>query len=144
MIESLVLTAAVMAGPASAGTVVFSHVTASAAHIPSRWQRWADCVSNRESHGNYKARNRASSAAGRWQFLRAWQRGLSFMVRDRLIAHGMDRAHAKSIQRRLAKTPIHLWEPWAQDAGFAAVIAHPQGWRHWSNGGRCDRLAAAR
>jgi len=141
MIPELVLSAAMMTAPATAGTVAVAHVAHTAAVVPSRWQRFAACVSNRESHGDYRARNRASSAAGRYQFLKAWQRGLSFMVRDRLIAHGMDKPTAKSIQRRLAKTPIHLWEPWAQDAGFIAVITSPHGWRHWSNGGKCDRLA---
>jgi hypothetical protein len=55
----------------------------------------------------------------------------------------MEKAHANSIQRRLAKTPIHKWEPWAQDAGFVAVITSSdgRGWRHWANGGRCDRMA---
>lgn len=144
MIPELVMSAVVLtASPVTAGTVVPSAAVQSASRVPSRWQRFAACVSQRESHGNYQARNKTSSASGRWQFLRAWQRGLSYMVRDRLIAHGMEKAHANSIQRKLAKTPIHLWEPWAQDAGFAAVITAKdgKGWRHWSNGGRCDRLA---
>lgn len=144
MIDSLVLSAALMAGPATAGSVVTVHAQQTASLIPSKWQRFAACVSHRESHGNYKARNRSSSAAGRWQFLdRAWRDSLAFMVRDRLIGHGMDRAVAQSVKRRLAKTPIHLWAPWAQDAAFVAVVtaSDGRGWRHWSNGGKCDRLA---
>ncbi len=149
MIDAILLQAVVFAGPATAGTAAVVHAQVSASQIPSRWQRFARCVSERESHGNYKARNRSenSSAMGRWQFLdRQWRRGLSFMVRDRLIEHGTPKAHANSIQRKLAKTPIQKWAPWAQDAGFVAVITADEGrgWRHWSNGGKCDRLAVAR
>lgn len=149
MIDGLILQAAVLIGPVTAGSVVTAHATAAASQIPKRWQKFAACVSHRESHGNYRAKNRSSSASGRWQFLDggggpgSWRRGLSYMVRDRLIAKGMDKPTAKSIQRKLAKTPIQKWEPWAQDAGFVAVITSDdgKGWRHWANGGRCDRLA---
>lgn len=146
MIDSLLLQAAVLVGPVTAGSVVTSHVTVAASQIPKRWQKFAACVSQRESHGNYRARNRSglSTAQGRWQFLdRSWRRGLSYMVRDRLIDRGMPKAHANSIQRKLAKTPIQKWAPWAQDAGFVAVITSDEGrgWRHWANGGKCDRLA---
>ena len=144
MIDGLILQAAVLIGPVTAGSVVTAHATVAASQIPKRWQKFAACVSHRESHGNYRAKNRSSSASGRWQFLdRQWRRGLSYMVRDRLIEHGTPKAHANSIQRKLAKTPIQKWAPWAQDAGFVAVITSDDGmgWRHWSNGGRCDRLA---
>ena len=146
MIDGLILQAAVLIGPVTAGSVVTAHATVAASQIPKRWQKFAACVSHRESHGNYRARNRSgeSSAMGRWQFLdNTGRRGLSYMVRDRLIAKGMDKPTAKSIQRKLAKTPIQKWAPWAQDAGFVAVITSDdgKGWRHWANGGRCDRLA---
>ena len=144
MIDALILQAAVLVGPVTAGSVVTAHATTSASQIPKRWQKFARCVSERESHGNYRAKNPRSTAQGRWQFLdKAWRTGLSYMVRDRLIAHGTPKAHANSIQRKLAKTPIQKWAPWAQDAGFVAVITADEGrgWRHWSNGGKCDRLA---
>lgn len=147
MIDALILQAVVFAGPATAGTAAVMHAQVAASAIPKRWQRFAACVSERESHGNYRAKNPRSTAMGRWQFLdRAWRTGLSYMVRDRLIAHGTPKAHANSIQRKLAKTPIQKWAPWAQDAGFVAVITSDEGrgWMHWSNGGRCDRLAVIR
>lgn len=147
MIDGLILQAAVLIGPVTAGSVVTAHATVAASQIPKRWQKFAACVSHRESHGNYRAKNRSSSASGRWQFLdRQWRRGLSYMVRDRLIEHGTPKAHANSIQRKLAKTPIQKWAPWAQDAGFVAVITSDdgRGWMHWSNGGKCDRLAVSR
>lgn len=143
MIDALLLQAAVFAGPATAGTAAVIPVAA-VSRIPDRWSRFAHCVSLRESHHNYRAKNRTSSASGRWQFLdRAWRKSLSYMVRDRLIEHGTPKAHANSIQRKLAKTPIQKWAPWAQDAGFVAVITsdNGRGWRHWANGGKCDRLA---
>lgn len=147
MIDALLMQAVVMAGPATAGTAAVIHAQTSASSVPGRWRAFARCVSERESHGNYRARNPRSSAQGRWQFLdRAWRKSLSYMVRDRLIDHGTPKAHANSIQRKLAKTPIQKWAPWAQDAGFVAVITSDEGrgWMHWSNGGKCDRLAVTR
>ena len=39
--------------------------------IPSSLAAFMRCVSNRESHGNYKAENPTSTASGRWQFIDA-------------------------------------------------------------------------
>ena len=78
MIDAILLQAVVFAGPATAGTAAVVHAQVSASQIPSRWQRFARCVSERESHGNYRAKNPRSTAMGRWQFLdKAWRTGLS-------------------------------------------------------------------
>jgi hypothetical protein len=114
-----------------------------AAQIPQQHQRFAACVSNRESHGNYRAKGDVSSARGRWQFLdHQWRSGLSFMVRDRLVTFGMPKAHAGNIRRQLLAKPIDKWTPVLQDIAFVSVITHRDGWRHWYiAGSKCNALA---
>lgn len=123
-----------------------SSVLRRSAIVPTAWRDFAVCVLRRETGGvlNNKqsredARNGSSSAAGRWQFLSAWQRGGSFMVRDRLIRFGMPKDDARKIRRYLASTPIHRWDGWFQDVLFVEVIERG-GWRHWTGGHGCDAL----
>ena len=40
-------------------------------HVSLSLAAFMRCVSNRESHGNYKAENPTSTASGRWQFIDA-------------------------------------------------------------------------
>lgn len=135
MIESLALAGVLMAGPLTqAGT------------IPTPWQPFAACVSRRESNDNYKARNRSSSAAGRWQFLdSAWRvrGGIEWIVSRQLKRAGVPSSQRKRIVVKLDRTPIHQWPAWAQDAAFVGVITErPNGWRHWYLAGSpCNRLA---
>ena len=110
-------------------------IVASAAQIPSRWKPFQRCIVSRESHGNPHARNRSSSAQGKYQYLAAWTRPLSYMVRDRLIAHGMPKSTARALQVRLSHTPIASWSERYQDVGFAATITIPGNWRHWYQAG---------
>jgi len=128
---------------AAAITATQKTVLHEAAQIPQQHQRFAACVSNRESHGNYRAKGDVSSARGRWQFLdQQWRSGLSFMVRDRLITFGMPKAHAGNIRRQLLAKPIDKWTPVLQDIAFVSVITHREGWRHWYiAGSKCNALA---
>ena len=118
------------------------HATAvrQASTIPARWRPFALCVSDRESGGSYTARNDSSSASGRWQFLdTSWRRGLSFMVRDRLIRAGMPTPAARSVRTYLAATHISRWPGPYQDAGFVAVVSKG-GAFHWRlAGSRCEQ-----
>jgi hypothetical protein len=79
---------------------------------------------------------------GAYQFLdRPWRQGLAHMVAARLIDHGWKRPAALRLREWLRARPIAEWPPVLQDVGFAAVLDHPGGWRHWSlRGSRCDRL----
>ena len=140
MIEGLVLAGALMAGPATAGTAA---IVQRASEIPSAWQPFAACVGKRESNHNPKAVNRSSGAAGKWQFLPAWQHGLPYMVAARLKAHGMPADKARALRIRLQATPINKWAEGYQDVGFLAALLAPEGraWRHWSlPGSRCQGL----
>jgi len=113
-----------------------------AADIPDQWQRFAECVSDRESGGSYTARNPSSSAQGRWQFLdTSWRvnGGLHHMVVKRLRAHGLPDRAAVQLRKHLRDTPIAEWPGPYQDAGFVAVILSG-GQHHW-NGPGCTGLA---
>ena len=116
-----------------------------AATIPAKHQPFAACVSNRESHGNSRAKGDVSSARGRWQFLdRQWRvtGGLTFMVRDRLVRFGMKTRYANTIRVQLQHTPIDRWAPVLQDVAFVSVITHRGGYRHWYiAGSKCNALA---
>jgi hypothetical protein len=119
-----------------------SRQVALAALPPPAWREFAACVADRESGGSPTAQNPTSSAAGKWQFLDAqWRSGLAYMVRARLIAHGVPWAEAKRIRLQLQATPIHRWPERLQDVGFTAVVTQPGGWRHWHlAGSRCNAL----
>jgi hypothetical protein len=120
-----------------------ARIVEAATVLPGRWQAFARCVIARESHGNPKARNPHSSAQGKYQFLdRSWRRGLSFMVRDRLVRVGMTRGAANALRRDLASRPIAEWSASLQDVGFAEVITRG-GWEHWSGGHGCNALVPA-
>jgi hypothetical protein len=117
-----------------------------AAHIPADQSTFASCVSDRESHGNYRARGDESSAMGRWQFLdKQWRFGLAYMVADRLHRFGMSRAAAHDLRIHLQSISIDKWAPVYQDAGFLEVLnarGKWSGWRHWyAPGSRCNALA---
>lgn len=112
-----------------------------AAAIPHQYLSFARCVLDRESGGTLEriqsgvgARNPASSAAGRWQFLdRSWRSGLSHMVAERLIANGFPKAEGKKVRAWLAAHPIYQWHGYYQDTGFVAVVT-AGGSHHWNGG----------
>lgn len=116
-------------------------VVRDAATIPRSLRSWAACVLDRESGGTLDrrssgqgARNPASSASGRWQFLdRSWRRGLSFMVRDRLVEFGLPRSQARAVRAYLSARPISEWPGWYQDIGFIEVVSRG-GKHHWNGG----------
>ena len=118
-----------------------------AAAIPQDQIQFAQCVSTRESHGNYKARHHeaGSTASGRWQFLdKQWRHGLSFMVTERLAHFGADRKTVKEIRQHLLSTSINHWEPQYQNIAFVAALNAKGKWsgaHHWYiRGSRCNEL----
>jgi hypothetical protein len=118
-------------------------VVREAATFPRSIVWFARCVLERESGGTLDrrqsgvaARNPSSSASGRWQFLdTSWRRGLSFMVRDRLIRFGMPKAQAREVRLYLGARHISRWHGYWQDIGFLEVVE--RGGRHHWNGPGC-------
>lgn len=118
-----------------------SRVVTQAARVPAGIRDWAECVVRRESGGTLDriqsgvgARNPSSSASGKFQFLdNSWRRGLSFMVRDRLVRFGMPRSEANKVRRYLGARPISEWHGYWQTIGFLEVV-HRGGRHHWNGG----------
>jgi hypothetical protein len=114
-------------------------VVRSASRVPARWQRFHDCVVQRESGGSPSARNPRSSAQGLYQFLdRSWRPGLSHMVAERLRDNGASRAQAKAVRSWLAGREIATWPAVYQTVGFVEVVTRG-GSFHWRlAGSRCE------
>lgn len=117
-----------------------AHIIATASHPPARWRLFARCVEHRESNNQPHVIN-SSGHMGLFQFSREWQRGLSFMVAERLREYGMSRANAKTVRQHLTTTPINHWPAQLQRVGFAAAISIPGNDRHWAlAGSTCERF----
>lgn len=138
MLPDLILTLALHSGERHAAPTD-AEIIATAARVPGRWQAFARCVSHRESHGNYRARNPYSSAQGRWQFLdRQWRSPLAYMVAERLKAKGITGAKAKAIRLHLQRVEIARWPGRLQDVGFVSVVTSG-GAHHWRlSGSVCE------
>lgn len=140
MIDGMILTAALVAGTDDRQWAVnrpsrgmHASVVQQASRIPSRWTRWAHCVSQRESGGSYTARNPSSSAQGRWQLLdRSWrqQGGIHFIVSKRLKEFGMPTGVRKVVRDYLHRTEIARWPGPYQDIA-AIQIWEDGGSFHW-------------
>lgn len=63
------------------------------------------------------------------------------MVAARLKDHGYPKAKARELRIRLQGKHIATWPARWQHVGFAAVISHPGGARHWYlAGSKCNAL----
>ena len=127
--------------PAKPTAGVHAPAIAGSARIPKRIHTFASCVSERESHGNYRARSRTSSSQGRWQLLdNAWRKngGIEYVVTRRLAKFGVP-AHIRSIVRDyLDRTEIARWPGPYQDIAFVQIVAEG-GAHHWHKAGsRCN------
>lgn len=124
-------------------TPVHINYYAEAARIPKDQRVYAKCISNQESHGNYRAIGDNTNARGRWQFLDSnWRRGLSFMVTKRLVSFGMPESKQKSLVKHLQSRSIDTWKPAYQDIGFISALNAKHkwsGWRHWAVDVKCTK-----
>ena len=87
------------------------------------------CIVSRESHGNYRAANKTSSARGAYQFLdRAWRDSLVWMMLDetKRTRDGL----TKEIQALRSK-PISKWNRYYQDRAFWTAWRFGAGASHW-------------
>lgn len=125
MITETALAAALLLTPASA--------TERAAQLPPAQEQYRECVAERESNDNPRARNRNSSAAGKYQFLDSqWRRGLAYMVAAELREHG--HPEPRAVRKELQRKPINKWPERYQDVAFAAVLNAEGPWsgvKHW-------------
>lgn len=123
-------------------------VVRDAAQFPASLRPFAACVLDRESGGSLDrresgsgARNPASSAQGRWQFLdRLWRPSLADQVAARLRDHGLPRPQVRQTRQWLQAHPIASWPGILQDIGFIEVVSRG-GASHWSlPGSRCQGM----
>lgn len=96
-------------------------------------ERFRQCVMKRESHHNYRAANRSSSARGAYQFLdNNWRDGLVHMMlkESKKKDHDLD----KKI-KKLRNKPIHKWNRYFQDRAFFTALNYNGKWsgkKHWN------------
>lgn len=93
-----------------------------------KWTPIRKCISKRESHHNYRARNRTSSAMGAYQFLdNKWRVSLTHMMKYE--SKSMSERHAiKDLRDR----PIAAWSRYWQDRAWYTAWAHGKGAHHWA------------
>jgi muramidase (phage lysozyme) len=97
-----------------------------------KWEDERKCIMQRESHFNYKAANKSSTARGAYQFLDSqWRESLTHM----LMPEHKDR---REEVLELREKPIHKWSRYWQDAAFFVAWRHGEGRHHWHySGGNC-------
>jgi hypothetical protein len=87
-----------------------------------RWENVRMCIVHRESRGVYTVHRERNGAAGAYQFLPAWQRGLAIMIG----------------KPYLRKVPIWKWSRVDQDHGWWAAWRNGAGRKHWNlKGNQC-------
>lgn len=96
-----------------------------------KWEDERKCIMRRESHFNYRAKNKSSSASGAYQFLDSqWRDGLVWMM--------LDEGGNKKQIKALFKKPIQKWSRYYQDRAFFTAWQHGKGRAHWNyEGGNC-------
>ena len=101
-----------------------------------RFEDSRKCIMQRESHFNYRAANRSSSARGAYQFLdNSWRDSLVYMMikeskknNDGLVKEA----------KKLFNKPINEWSRYWQDRAFYTALQHGRGAKHWYHPGiRC-------
>lgn len=96
----------------------------------AKWFNIRKCIMKRESHFNYRAANKTSSARGAYQFLdNNWRRGLVYMMIDesKETNDGLERQ-----ARRLFTIPISKWNRYWQDRAFYTALQDGRGLKHWA------------
>lgn len=155
MLTALVLSAAILATPASTPALHVEARAASSATAQDRmgiapsiyrglWytpklEQARRCILKRESHGNYRARNpetAVSTASGAYQFLdRQWRDSLVWMF---LSESKKTNDTLEDEAKALRSKPIAKWSRYWQDRAFYTAARHGKGLHHWYHPGiRC-------
>ena len=108
-------------------------------HSPKH-EGFRKCIMKRESHYNYRAANKSSSARGAYQFLdRSWRIPLTHMMIHEDKKTG---GYRTPEIRDLRDKPIHHWNRYWQDRAFWTAFRYGDGKHHWNYAGSpCNRLA---
>ena len=126
MIAALALATVVAVVPVTteASTIGYQHSIYKGKWYHKKWEDERKCIMKRESHFNYRAANRTSSARGAYQFLDSqWRDGLVWMMLD----EGGNVKEIKSLRNK----PIHKWNRYYQDRAFFTAWRHGAGKHHW-------------
>jgi hypothetical protein len=94
-----------------------------------KWEGSRKCIMSRESHFNYRAANKSSSARGAYQFLEnSWRDGLVYMMlkESKKTKDGL----GKEIKTLFSK-PINKWSRYYQDRAFFTAWQNGAGKKHW-------------
>ena len=144
MIAAILLSGALLIPGAPQPHIEYQAAASHAASDMTGWQpslyrgKWWDakwygirrCIMERESHFNYRAANKTSSAKGAYQFLdNNWRRGLVYMMIDESLETG-DGLESKA--RALFKIPISKWNRYWQDRAFYTALQGGKGLKHWN------------
>ena len=102
-------------------------------HYRASQEAFRRCVSKRESHHNYRAANKTSSARGAYQFLdNAWREPLvGMMIKESKKTGDGLTARIRDLRDR----PIHKWNRYYQDRAFYTAMnieGKGKGRRHWA------------
>jgi hypothetical protein len=90
-----------------------------------KWENTRKCIMRRESHFNYRAANKSSSARGAYQFLDSqWRESLTHMLMP-------EHKHMRDELLDLRDIPINKWNRYWQDAAFFTAWRHGEGSKHW-------------
>ena len=141
MIGSVLLAATLLVAPADGLTAQEQLAQSTQGYAESLYQgkwyhkKWEDerkCIMKRESHYNYKAANKSSSARGAYQFLDSqWRESLTHMLMP-------EHKNRRDEVLELREKPIHKWSRYWQDAAFFVAWRHGEGRHHWHySGGNC-------
>lgn len=105
-------------------------------YVDAKWEQYRRCVIKRESGGLYHIASPSGRYRGAYQVSPELAVGMGWMIRDELIAEGVDRSDAVRIGRTLRAHPIDEWARYWQDMGFWLVLNHGKGRGHWDAGAR--------
>ena len=95
----------------------------------SKWENSRKCIMSRESHFNYRAANKSSSARGAYQFLDTqWRDGLVWMM----LKESKNNNDGLALEiKKLFNKPIDKWSRYYQDRAFFTAWQHGAGSKHW-------------
>ena len=140
MIAELALTGVLLVAPATGEQAAESSAAAQdmRGYEPSlyrgifwhaKWETLRKCIMRRESHFNYRARSKVSSASGAYQFLdNHWRRGLVYMMVKESKKTGDT---LQNEAKELFHKPINTWSRYWQDRAFYTALQHGEGMKHW-------------